>query len=53
MNKKNQPAAKRPYTKPAIAFSKKIEIISAVCDSGFGGLSNCRKSSTPCLRSRA
>lgn len=40
---------KKPYKKPAVIFSKKIEVISAVCNSARGGQSGCKKV-TPCTR---
>lgn len=39
----------KKYEKPKIVFAKKIEVISAVCNSGFGGMNGC-KSSIPCTR---
>ncbi len=40
---------KRPYRKPAVIFSKKIEVISTVCNTSRGGESGCRKA-IPCFR---
>ena len=46
-NKEN----KKPYQKPAVVFAKKIEVISAVCGSGYGGLGGiCQTSTPPCTR---
>ena len=42
---------KRPYQKPAIIFSKRIEVLSVVCDSERQGFSNCKLVGT-CARAR-
>jgi hypothetical protein len=34
---------KRPYQKPAVIFSKTIEVISAVCNTARGGRPGCKK----------
>ncbi len=40
---------KKPYRKPAVIFSKRIEVISTVCNTARGGSTGCRKT-TPCVR---
>jgi hypothetical protein len=45
----NTSRVKKPYQKPEIVYEKKLEVISAQCGSGFGGLSGCKKV-VPCVR---
>ena len=40
---------KKKYQKPGIIFAKKMEVVSAVCSSGFGGLGGCKSVGT-CAR---
>jgi hypothetical protein len=40
---------RKPYRKPAVIFSKRIEVISTVCNTARGGFSGCRKTA-PCTR---
>lgn len=42
-------SGKKPYQKPAVVFSKKIEVISAICDTARGGFAGCKKTA-PCTR---
>lgn len=49
MGKRLDKNTKRPYQKPAVIFSKRIEVISAVCDTARGGLTGCKKVA-PCIR---
>jgi len=42
---------KKKYQKPGIIFEKKIEVISAACASGFGGIGGCRTMGS-CARAR-
>lgn len=49
MKEKPDNKTKRQYSKPAVIFSKKIEVLSTVCDTARGGYAGCKKT-TPCVR---
>ncbi len=49
MKDKRDNKNKKPYQKPAVIFSKRIEVISAVCNTARGGQTGCMKAS-PCIR---
>ena len=50
MDNKNNKQAKKPYQKPEVIYSKKIEVISTTCNTARGNFSGCMKTSPPCIK---
>lgn len=50
MENKTEKPNKKPYQKPAVIHTKKIELIAVPCLSPRGGFSGCRKPADPCTR---